>query len=87
MTPVVWGILDLVFFAWYVTKNIWAGSVPIYSDLRTSWHTAITFGGSLPTMVASLGGILYVSILISGCCFSGEIVLVQYSRMCKCHSG
>lgn len=61
----IWGLMDLAFFARYVALSLWSGRVPIYSDLLSAWYTTESFGSALPIVVASMGFILYISIPVS----------------------
>jgi len=63
---VIWGLMDLAFFARYVTISLWSGRAPIYSDVASAWYTTESFGSALPIAAASIGFILYVSIPVSG---------------------
>jgi hypothetical protein len=65
-TPVAWGILDLGFFGWYVGTSLWAGHLPIYSNLRSAGETATSFSSLLPVVIAAVAALLYVSIPMSG---------------------
>ena len=64
--PLIWGLMDLAFFAQYVAFSLWSGRVPIYSDLLSARFTIESFGGALPRVVASIGFMLYISIPVSG---------------------
>jgi len=63
---IIWGLLDLAFFAFYVTRSLWSGRTPIYSEVLSAWYTSESFGGALPIMAASIGLLLYLSIPVSG---------------------
>ena len=65
-TFIIWGLLDLAFFAFYVTSSLWSGRVPIYSDMLNAWYNSNAFGGALPIMAASIGLLLHLSIPVSG---------------------
>jgi hypothetical protein len=58
--------MDLAFCAQYVTRSLWSGRVPIYSDLLSAWYASESFGGALPILEASIGVLLFISISVSG---------------------
>jgi len=62
----VWGLLDLLYFAYYVTAELSLGRIPFLTDFQASQAMAGTWRSAVPPVVTALSVLFVLSLLASG---------------------
>lgn len=62
----VWGLLDLLYFAYYVAGELSLGRIPFLSEIRAPQVMAGTWESAVPPVVVVVSALLLLSLLASG---------------------
>jgi len=70
-----WGLCDLLLIAWWISRTLIQGNIPIFYEIKTALKTSSSFGNHWPLIATMMGLTLYFSII-----YSGKLLIQQNPR-------
>lgn len=62
----LWGGLDLLYFAFYAIASLIKGHIPLYYEFEVAQQTTVAYGNSFPLSLVIAGVVFYISLPVSG---------------------